>query len=224
MCDLTHDVHDTIPFWDDGCGFQLHINKDYPSAGCRVHRIEMLAGVGTHIDAPNHFIPGGKDIASIQLENLLVPACVINISTKMHQDYYISIDDVLNYEQQYGKIKQNSLVIAYTGWSQFWNDPIKYRNKDEKGIMHFPGFSVGCIELLLERNIAGIAIDTLSPDGSNYDFPAHHLLLKEGLYIIENIANANLLPAEGSFIIALPIKIKGGTEAPLRMIGIRPIV
>src|SRR5262249_52760821 len=111
---------------------------------------------------------------------------------------------------------------ANTGWHKRWDKPSEYRNSDNNGIMHFPGFAPSTIEFLLERNVSGIGIDTLSPDGSNLDFPVHHLLLGAGKFIIENLTNLDELSPIGGYIIALPPKIKDATEANLRVVALLP--
>lgn len=123
--------------------------------------------------------------------------------------------DIINFEKKITKIKENTFVLIRTGWGKYWHDPIKYRNE-----LNFPSISSAAASMLLERGIVGIGIDTLSPDNPKNGFPVHNLLLSAGKYIIENVANANLLPAYGSIICAMPIKIKDGTEAPIRLIGI----
>jgi len=219
IIDLTHELHSSIPSWNEGCGFKSAQVLDY-AQGCRTHQFEMRAGCGTHIDAPIHFIPNAADVAAIPLEKLVVSAFVINIAEKAHADYFVTPDDIINFENKHGNITEDSLVIFHTGWSTHWNNPEQYRNVDKNNMMHFPGISELAAKLLLERNIAGIAIDTLSPDGSNLQFPVHHVLLGAEKYIIENITNAHLLPPVGATVIALPPKIQSATEAPLRVIGI----
>ncbi len=115
-----------------------------------------------------------------------------------------------------------NLVVGYTGWSKFWNNPDKYRNADELNQLHIPGFSTQAAELLLKRNVVGIGIDTLSPDGGNTTFPVHHLMLKAGKYLIENLTNLEYMPATGAWVITLPLKIDGGTESPIRALGLVP--
>lgn len=220
LIDLTHTLDAKSICWDTDCGFQQHIIKDYPENACRVQKLEMFSGAGTHMDAPAHFILSGDDIASISLEKLIVPSHVIDVSEKCLSDYFVSVEDLNEYEKNWGRVSENSIVIFYTGWSRYWKDSKKYRNEDEKGIFRIPGVDVSVIEILLQRQILGIAIDTLSPDGSNMKFPVHHLLLENGKYIVENVANANQLPPAGSHVIVLPLKIEGGTEAPVRMVGL----
>jgi kynurenine formamidase len=217
--DLTHTLHPDIPTWGGGCGFKHSIENDY-SAGCRTHVIDMKEGIGTHMDAPSHFIPNTQDISAVPIEKLIVPTYVIDISNRNDPFDMLSEADLKTFENQHGKILENSLVIAYTGWDKYWKTPIQYRNQNKEGGLTFPGFSKTSAEILVERKIAGIGIDTLSPDGSDMTFPVHKLILGAGCYIIENLTQCHMLPATGAFVIALPIKIQSGTEAPIRAIAL----
>lgn len=220
VVDLSHELSEDNPTWTGECGFHSKLDFDYPEVGCRVMSYELIAGVGTHMDAPLHFFPKGQDIATLSPRNFVARLCVIRVSSELNSDYLISASDVLEYEEKYGKIPLRSLVVGDTGWATYWNDQVRYRNLDADEKMHFPGFSVSAVELLLKREIVGIGIDTLSPDGGNTDFPVHHLLLNQGKYIIENLANLDLVPEKGAWMIALPSKIKQGAESPCRCIAI----
>lgn len=217
VVELTHLLSPRVPTWNGSCGFCLEIKKDYDRM-FRVQQLKMHAGVGTHMDAPSHRIEGGCSIAEIPLEQLIVPACVIDVSKKADADYEISVEDVEGYEQEYGKIPSKALVIGYTGWSRFWLDSDAYRNVDSNGQMHFPAFSGKAAEFLLQRNIAGIAIDTLSPDCLDAKFSVHQVILGAGKYIIENIANCSAVPPRGSYVIALPLRAENATESPVRIV------
>lgn len=221
IIDLTHTLNPDVPTWNGTCDFKQNIFLDYEEV-CRVQTIQLNAGTGTHIDAPSHFIPGGKSAADLSLEELIVPLCVIDVAKKIHPDYYISVQDIQEFETQYGQIEPSSAVIGYTGWDQYWNDPQKYRNPDKNGKMHFPGFSKEAALLLLERNIQGIGIDTLSPDCLDLTFPVHHLILGASKYIVENLTRCQALPPKGAFGIFLPIKTQDGTEAVMRAAALIP--
>jgi kynurenine formamidase len=221
VVDLTHALSSNVPTWSGSCGFCLEIKKDYDEV-FRVQQIKMHAGVGTHMDAPSHRIEGGLSIAEIPLEQLIVKACVIDVSKKAEADYEVSVEDIENYEKAYGIIPNGSLVIAFTGWCRFWPDPTNYRNVDAEGQIHFPAFSATAAEFLLTRDIAGIAIDTLSPDCLDDTFPVHKLILGAGKYIIENIADCSQLPPKGAYVIALPLKAEESTESPLRIVALIP--
>ena len=118
------------------------------------------------MDAPSHFYRNGAEIADIPLEQLIVPASVIDVSAKSHPDFFVGPEEIVEYEKKWGRIEERILVFVYTGWDKSWESrPLSERG--HSGKMHFPGFHVKAAELLLERKIAGVGIDTLSPDGSN---------------------------------------------------------
>ncbi len=217
--ELTHLLTPIIPHWGVGCGFQYQINCDYGDCTgetkFRIHAMTMLAGVGTHMDAPLHCFEGATSIANIPLDQLVSPCVVIDVSSKSHESYTVTVEDIKQYEAMHGEITPNSFVIIHTGWSKHWHDPDKYRNN-----IIFPAISSDAANYLLHKNIVGLGVDTLSPDGANDGFPVHHLILGAGKYIIENIANADKLPPIGAFVIALPLKIEDGTESPMRLIAV----
>jgi len=123
---------------------------------------------------------------------------------------------VLREIDKYGKISANSFVIVHTSWSRYWNNPTQYRNQ-----LQFPSVSVDAAEFLLKRNIAGLGIDTLSPDTEKSGFPVHQLLLSSGKIIIENMNNTDRLKPVGAYLIALPINVSGATESPVRVIALQ---
>jgi len=220
LIDLTHSLTETIPNWTMECGFKKTIVRDYQDCAAnevkfKVQKIECFSGIGTHIDAPAHCIPHGKSIAEIPLAHLFAPCVVIDVSKIMYARYCVSAEDIHAFEKRYGVIQNDAFVMVYTGWSQYWTNPIRYRND-----LVFPSISLEAAELLLQRNIVGLGIDTLSPDCGNSDFPVHQAILGAGKYIIENIAYADQMPAVGGYIIALPLKIEEGTESPVRLIGL----
>lgn len=217
--DLTHTLTSSIAHWNTDCGFKHNIVSDYDlnvtSTTFRVQTIEMYAGVGTHMDAPSHCIPGTMDIDNIPLNQLIAPCVVIDVSMKANESYQVGLVDINNFEEQYGKINPNTFVVIRTGWDKFWDNPAKYRNN-----LIFPTVSASVAELLLKRGIIGLGVDTLSPDAAESDFPVHRMLLGAGKYIVENIANSAQLPPIGATTMALPIKIQSGTESPIRLIAL----
>lgn len=218
LIDLTHTLSAHIPTWGGGCGFDHIIQSDYdPQAEYkfRTHKVRMHEGIGTHIDAPAHGVPGGKCIDALDLNDLMAPCVVIDISPKVHERYSLSPQDILKFEQKHGSIQEGCFVIIHTGWERFWNDPEKYRNNHV-----FPSIMGTAAELLLKKHIVGLGIDTLSPDRPEDGFPVHKAVLQAGKYIVENVANAFRLPPVGAYSLALPIKIQGGTEAPIRLVGL----
>ncbi|HAT8251618.1 TPA: cyclase family protein [Legionella pneumophila] len=218
LVDLTHPLTANMPSWDNSCGFNHTTLLDY--ADCtsevkfRVQGINMPAGIGTHMDAPAHCDSQGKTIDAISLQDCLAPCVVIDISEKAHETYLCSMQDILNFKKQYRPIHSGDFVIIHTGWSRHWLTPAQYRNN-----LQFPSVSREAAQLLVERNIAGLGIDTLGPDTAESGYPVHQIILNHGKYLVENVANADLLPPIGSTILVAPLYILGGTEAPVRLIG-----
>jgi kynurenine formamidase len=223
VVDLSHDISEKTVTWRGETGFSREIQVDYDSEGYRSLIYTFGACVGTHMDAPAHFDKGGTSLADIPLNNLIIPCCCIDVSSKSSDNFLISSKDIDNFEKKYGEIPPKSIVFGYTGWDDRWDDHKAYRNEDSDKKMHFPGFSLESAKLLLKRDVVGIGIDTLSPDGSeNNGFDVHNLLLKSGKYFIENLTNLKKVPPKGSYVIALPLKIVEGTEIAVRVIALIP--
>lgn len=219
LIDLTHALDSTLPAWDGGCGFNHDVHIDY--ADCegedkfRVMKVKMHAGIGTHMDAPSHCIPDGKCIHDFDMNDLIMPCVVIDVSDQCHERYSLSPQDIAGFESKYGKITGGSCVFVRTGWSKFWHEPLKYHNN-----YVFPSVSRDAAALLLERSVSAIGIDTLSPDRPEDGFKVHKAFLGADKIIIENVANLDSMPPTGGFVMILPIKIKDGTEAPIRLVGL----
>lgn len=226
IIDLTHIVTPDIATWPGTCGYKPIKILDYDDVRTgpqfKVYTFELYASAGTHMDAPSHCIKGGLNISQIPIEQLILPLFVIDVSSKCFPEYAITVNDILEFENKYGKITPNSLVVGYTGWSKFWEQPEKYRNADTNGKMHFPKFSAEAANLLIDRDVAAIGIDTLSPDGSDYEFPVHQIILKKNKYIIENVANCDKVPAIGALAIVFPLKLDQATESPIRCAALIP--
>lgn len=219
VLDLTHELSPEIPSWDGSSGFELSVDTDYkdctPPDLFRTQRIESSSSIGTHMDAPAHVIPGGRTIDKLTLEELVADCAMIDVSAEADQDYLIMPSAIEKFETEHGEIKPGSFVIFYTGWDQRWSDREKYHN-DHK----FPSVDLSTAELLLQRNIAGLGIDTFSADTGLNGFPVHRAILGANKYLVENVANAKELAPIGAKILVLPMKIKDGTEASVRLIAL----
>jgi len=214
LIDLTQELSTNSPTWDLNCPFGI---KTAHGDNFTVQYINLAAGTGTHLDAPAHYIKNAASVEKIKLENLLVSCCVINIKNLAHENFSLETKHISAWEEHFGAVKPNSLVFINTGWAAFWHDKRKYHNN-----LKFPVLSKQAAEYLLERDIAGLGIDTLSPDRPDSGYPVHEILLSHKKYIIENVANLDLLSETGSWAIALPMKIKNATEAPMRLVALSP--
>jgi kynurenine formamidase len=183
---------------------------------------------GTHLDSPVHFAEGKAAVDQIPLRQLIGPAVVIDVTarTAQNRDYLVTSADITAWEKANGRIPAGSIVLVRTGWGRFWPDQKQYLGSDKPGDasnLHFPGVARDAAAALVARNIEGLAIDTASIDyGQSKDFIAHRVLNGAGVYILENIAQTGKLPVTGATLIALPMKIGGGSGAPVRVIAILP--
>jgi kynurenine formamidase len=184
---------------------------------------------GTHLDAPIHFAEKGRSVADIPLEQLVAPSAVIDISAKASADrnYRLMPEDVAAFETQHGAIARGSIVLLRTGWSRYWPDAKAYLGDDTPGDaskLSFPSYGVDAARLLIEeRGVAAVGIDTASIDyGRSTDFMVHRIAGARNVPGLENLTNLDQLPARGAVVIALPMKIEGGSGGPLRAIALVP--
>jgi len=155
---------------------------------------------------------------------------VIDIATACDKnpDYLFSADDVTGWERTHGRIPEGAIVLVRTGWGKYWPDRKRYLGTDERGAgavpkLHFPGISAEAARLIVARKVSGAGIDTASVDyGQSKDFQTHRILYAENIYGLENVASLDQLPATGTLLIALPMKIKGGTGGPVRIVAVVP--
>ena len=186
---------------------------------------------GTHVDAPIHFSEGKKTVDEIPINNLIGAGIVIDVSKKSlaNPDYQVGIEDLQDWESKFGRIPDDSIVLINTGYANYWPDKKKYLGTElrgESGVkkLHFPGLHKDAATWLVKnRRISAIGLDTASIDyGQSQLFESHVTLLENNIPAFENVTNIDKLPPKGFFIIALPMKIKGGSGAPLRIIAFIP--
>lgn len=179
--------------------------------------------LGTHIDAPIHFCVGGKSVDKLDPNDLFLPAVVIDVrdEVKKNPDYLLTVEKIRIFEDEH-YIAPHSAVLLLTGWSNYYSDQSKYRNADDKGKMHFPGFSFEAAKYLVDGlKIAALGIDTLSIDnGSSNEFPVHKFVLSKELFMAENLTNLDQLPSTGAAVIFAPLKIENGTGSPARVLAL----
>jgi len=231
LLDLTHPFDDQAVYWPTAQGWHWEKESWGMSPGGYWYTAGRFAASehgGTHVDAPIHFGEGKQTLDQLTLSQLVAPAEVIDItkSCEGNPDYQLSKDDLTAWEKQHGQIPERSIVLIRTGWEQFWPDKKKYLGSDTAGDtahLHFPGISREAAELLVQRKIAGVGLDTASLDhGQSKDFIAHRILNGANIYGLENVANMTRLPATGATVIALPVMIKGGTGGPVRIVAVLP--
>lgn len=184
---------------------------------------------GTHLDAPIHFAEGGWTADEIPLDRLIGPAVVIDVAAQAREDsdYLVTIADVKAWELEHGPVPAGAIVLLRTGWGARWPNRKEYLGDDTPGDasnLHFPAYGEDAVRLLVEeRRIAVLGVDTASIDhGPSRNFPAHQAAAAANVPALENVANLDQLPATGSWIFALPMKISGGSGGPVRIAALLP--
>lgn len=233
IVDLSHSYSDKTIYWVTAKEFELdtvfkgETEKGYYYAA---NNFSTAEHGGTHIDAPIHFAKNGQTVDQIPLEKLIGNAIKIDVSSKAqgNADYLISIEDIQAWENEHKKdVPEGCIVLLETGFSRFYPDKLKYLGTSERGEhaikeLHFPGLSPEAAQWLVQnRSISAIGIDTPSIDyGQSEYFKSHVILLSENIPAFENLKNLEKLPETGFEIIALPMKIEGGSGAPLRIVAL----
>jgi kynurenine formamidase len=230
--DLTHDFSSDTVYWPTSKQFQLEEVYQGKTEGGYYYAANNFGAAehgGTHLDAPLHFAEGRQGVEQIPLESLIGEAIVVDVSGKVAKgrDYQISIQDLNGWEIEHGRIPEDALVLLRTGFGAHWPDPEKYLGTAERGEralrkLHFPGLAPEAAQWLVEnRKIKAVGIDTASIDyGQSESFQSHQILASQNIPIFENLANLDELPPLDFKVFALPMKIKGGSGAPLRAMAL----
>ena len=184
---------------------------------------------GTHLDAPLHFAQGRWSVDEIPVARLVAAAVVIDVAKEAAEapEYALTLDRVRAFEARHGAIAAESVVLLHTGWDRFWPAAAAYLGDDTPGDaskLRFPSFGTEAARFLVEkRGVAGLGVDTASIDvGSSSDFPVHRIAATRDVYGLENLTSLGALPPVGATLVALPMKIGGGTGAPVRAVALIP--
>ncbi|MGJ5640587.1 cyclase family protein [Formosa sp. S-31] len=233
IIDLSHPFSESTIYWVTAEEFTLDTvfngmsDKGYFYAA---NNFKAAEHGGTHLDAPIHFYKDGQTVDEIPLAHLVGTAIKIDVSSQAlkNPDYLISTEDLKDWETKHQtSIPDNSIVLLQTGHSIYYPDKLKYLGTSQRGDaavkdLHFPGLSPDAAQWLADhRHIKAIGIDTPSIDyGQSVYFKSHVILLSQQIPVFENLTNLNNLPNRGFEVIALPMKIEGGSGAPLRIIAL----
>jgi kynurenine formamidase len=224
VVDLSYAINDKLVPWPgDARWFEAQVNATVEKNGYFTRSFWMLEHYGTHLDAPVHFPPGKATVDQIPAKQLFGAAVVLDARAESAKDadYQLPAAKVKEWETKHGEIPAGAIVLLRTGWAARWPDAKKYRNQDAQGKMHFPGFSVEAVKLLIERKASGIGCDTMSADyGASEDFAVHHLALGAGMYHLENLADLSEVPEAGAYLAVAPIKLEGGSGGPVRVFAL----
>jgi kynurenine formamidase len=183
---------------------------------------------GTHIDAPVHFAEGHHTVDQIPLEQLIGQGVVVDVTAQCatNADYQINVADFERWEREHGELPRGAIVLLRTGYGKLWPDRKKYLGTDERGEaavakLHFPGLAPDAARWLASnRSIKAVGLDTASIDyGQSTQFESHRALFDKNIPALENLAPLDALPASGFHVVALPMKIGGGSGGPVRAVA-----
>ncbi|MBC7934206.1 MAG: cyclase family protein [Rhizobacter sp.] len=226
IVDLTHTLTADFPFIPVKkltYPFELIPMATLKENGVEANSWKIHEHLGTHTDAPNHFIANQKSLDELALRDLIVPVFVIDIESKArtNSDAELTIADITTFEKEFGKIPEHSCVMMYSGWEKHLNDSL-FVGLDSKQVKHYPGFSKDAIKFLVnERNIAGIGVDVLSFDpGTDEHYLGHKILFEAGKWGVECVANLNKIPKKGATVIVAAPKVGKATGGFSRIIAV----
>ncbi len=221
--DLTYRLGEDFPAYAPGEEAVRSPGTTIEADGYYQQRWSIYEHIGTHVDAPAHFNPNGRNADELTARELMVPAVVIDIADRAaaDPDSVVTVADLRDYERRYGRIDDGSAVLMYSGWGVKVRDANAYRGTDAAGVLHFPGFSSDACEwLLARRRIRALGVDTLSIDpGNSATFAVHTVLNGADRYGIENLANLHSLPARGASVTVGLIPFKQGSGGPARVLA-----
>lgn len=197
--------------------------------GFEVTRYTIVGQWGTHIDAPSHFIAGGRSVDAIPAEQMLLPLVILDITARAEKDpdTTAQLSDIRAWEQKHGRIPDNAFVALRTGWSARWPDAEAFANKDADGIAHYPGWSREVLEFFINaRKITAIGHEVTDTDPgtstSKGDYGAEAYWLGQHRWQIELMANLAAVPEAGALLMVSWPKPQAGSGYPARLVAIQP--
>ena len=232
LSETTPVIHLPPPFANTP-GLKVHEISHYDDRGpaWAWRWLEIGEHVGTHFDAPIHWITGrdGADLGSIPASELVGPVIVLDrvAQTEADPDYVVTVDDIRAYEAVHGPLPENSWLFVRTGWDARAHDSDLFLNASS-GRPQSPGFDADCARYLAQETaIRGIGVETVGIDagaagGFDPPFPVHTYVLGAGKYGVTQLANLARLPETGALVIVAPLRLVGGTGSPARVIALVP--
>lgn len=234
LVDLTHAFGSDTIVWPTEQDIKLVVQhaEDMPDGYYYAsNRLELPEHGGTHIDAPIHFSRGKQTLDQVPIDRLVGSAVRIDVADQcaIDRDYRVVIQDLERWESTHGRIPAHAIVLLDTGFGRLWPARQQYLGTELRGTagvaaLHFPGLHPDAATWLVrERQVKAVGIDTASIDyGRSTRFETHVALLSNNVPVFENLADLSRLPERGFDVIALPMKIAGGTGGPLRIIAVVP--
>lgn len=224
VVDLTYPFSPALPVYPGYNPIRVRPRSTIVRNGYANNEVTFDEHTGTHVDAPSHFVAGATSGDRLPVDRLIAPLVVIPIMPRAAKDpdTLVTVDDVLGWEKQHGRVPAGALVAMLSGWGDRISTPDRFLNRDAKGAMHAPGFSEAAARFLVtERDISAVGVDTLSLDAASAQkFAAHLVILGAGKYGVEMMANLSRVPPFGAMVIVGAPKHEGATGGPARVLAL----
>jgi kynurenine formamidase len=225
VVDLTHTMSPDFPTFMGKPGIEMEREFEFKKDRFNLFWWRVIEHAGTHLDAPIHFSETGLAADQLPVEQLVVPLAVVNVVYQAEQDanYQLSRDDLAKWEAKHGRLPAGCCVALHSGWGALAiADPERFAGRDVNGTFHFPGFSPEAAKWLLkEREVTGIAVDTMSLDcGASQEFKTHQVWLPSGRWGLENVANLDKVPETGATLVVGASKVKDSTGGLARVLAL----
>lgn len=215
IIDLTHELKNGIAKFDAPWHpiFSFTQLGKHETEGRATAQISLGTHTGTHVDAPLHFIKGGRSIEDIPLDTMMGKVTIVDFS-KIGKNKPITKIMLID-------IKITKRMLFKFGWGKYYNSKKFYQN--------YPFFTKDAADYLVSQNVKLLAMDTPSPDnsdiklegsllGTKKDSPIHKIFLTNGITLVEYIANLDKVKEYlGWNICVMPLKIKGADGSPARV-------
>lgn len=226
LLDLTEVLGPDSVMWPGAPAWQVEDVVTFDAGGYHARMVHTFEHSGTHLDAPGHLVPGAEDVASLPIDDLVVPVVVIDITAKAAKDpnSVVTRADVEAFEEEHGAIPAGSAVLMNSGWASRNHDVVLYSGTSTTTDLRFPGFGLDGAAALVERGVIGIGVDTLGIDpGNEPSLPVHREVTHPaGLWHLENLVNVDQLPPTGAVLVVGVPRIHGGTGFPCRVFAFVP--
>lgn len=227
--DLTHTFDSTIPHWKGFEPMKSRVLYDIEKDGFKVEETCHVGQWGTHVDPPIHFHKGLRTTSDIEPKEMFLPLVVFDVHEKVEKnpDYVLTVDDVKAWEKKYGAVPEGAFVAMRTDWSKRWPDQAKMQNVDDKGVAHYPGWSLDALKYLYEvRHITASGHEPTDTDPgfatSKDDYSLESYILKQNHYQIELLTNLDQVPEAGALVVVTWPKLNAGTGFPARVFAMVP--
>ena len=226
VVDLTHPIRPGVPQWHGDPHVEFETVASIDEAGYRLRRFSMGEHSGTHLSTPSAFWHDGIGPDQIPGESLIAGAVAIDVSelAMRDPDYALSVDAIKGWERRNGEVSSGCIVLLFTGWERYWDEPGRFINAGPDGIMHFPGFGMEAARYLLERRGAsGLGIDTHGIDpGVNAELSVSRLALAKRALVLECLNNLSALPPYGATVVIGRLPLVGGSGSPASVLALVP--